>query len=64
MRLSVKNYETGIDKLHRFQHAMQSDMQDKLKKAYQTVKSAPDDSESLAQYSFVTENADFKAGLE
>ena len=64
MRLSVKNYETAIDKLVRFQNAMQSEMQDKLKKAYQIVEAAPDDSEAFAQYSFLTENAEFKAGFE
>ena len=64
MSLLVKSYERIIDKLNWFQHAMQSDMQEKLKKAYQTVEAAPDDSEAFAQYSFVTENADFKAGFE
>ena len=64
MSLLVKSYERIIDKLNWFQHAMQSDMQEKLKKAYQTVEAVPDDSEAFAQYSFVTENADLKAGFE
>ena len=64
MRMSVKSIETAIDKLDRFRNAMQSEMQDKLKEAYKTLEAAPDDSEAFVQYSFGTDNTDFKPCFE
>ena len=39
-------------------------MQDKLKRAYETVESIPIDSEAFDKYCFVTEDANIKANYD
>ena len=52
MRSEVKRFDMIIQKLTSFQHAMQTEMQEKLKTAFQTVEAMP--IEDFENYRLIT----------
>ena len=66
IRSEIKLLQEFIEKIKRFQYGMQTQIQEKLKKAYKTVQSIPlpTDLDALPTYCFATEDTDFKALID
>ena len=62
MRSDVKRNEKVIQIVQNFQHAMQTDMQNKLKRAYQTVEALPLDIEAFP--TLISEDEQIKANFQ
>ena len=63
MRSEVKRFDMIIQKLTSFQHAMQTEMQEKLKTAFQTVEAMP--IEDFENYRLITDmDAEIKGNFE
>ena len=62
MRSDVKRNEKVIQIVQNFQHAMQTDMQNKLKRAYQTVEALPLEIEAFP--TLISEDEQIKANFQ
>ena len=62
MRSDVKRNEKVIQIVQNFQHAMQTDMQNKLKRAYQTVEALPLEIEAFP--TLISEDEQIKANFK
>ena len=62
MRSDVKRNEKVIQIVQNFQHAMQTEMQSKLKRAYQTVEALPLDIEAFP--TLISEDEQIKANFQ
>ena len=62
MRSDVKRNEKVIQIVQHFQHAMQTEMQNKLKRAYQTVEALPLEIEAFP--TLISEDEQIKANFQ
>ena len=62
MRSDVKRNEKVIQIVQNFQHAMQTDMQNKLKRTYQTVEALPLEIEAFP--TLISEDEQIKANFQ
>jgi len=62
MRSDVKRNEKVIHLIQNFQHAMQTEIQNKLKRAYQTVEALPLETEAFP--TLISEDEQIKANFQ